>query len=637
MRFPLKSFIPFSLILSISLCGSPAPSRADVLSEAQTRNLWNSPGWLTLGHYKRGLWGLRSQVDEKSFFLASNGKGNPRAELEATIELFSNPPQDPAKDFRCQFPARYQWLKKELGPAGEALQMPTCSALDDWLGRLNSHSVSMIFASAYLNSPASMYGHTFLRLDPKTEGQETLSLLSYSINFAAEANTKNGLVFAYKGLMGGYPGKFATVPYYMKIQQYNNLESRDLWEYRLNLSPEEIRTMLLHLWELGGVYFDYYFLTENCSYQLLPLLEAARPDLKLSSRFHFKAIPMDTVRVMRDVPGLLGPGLLRPSAVRKLMEARSRLSREELEIVEAIGADPEGTLPRRLDEAAPDRKGAVISTAYQYFRFRHHYSRYQDDKTDAEERKLLLAMSGAEIPVDPEIRPGPENESPELAHGSGRAAFLAGVRNGDAVGEIDLRGALHDLLDPLRGYVPDSRLEMFRLVTRYSSSNEKVFVRRFGFVDILSLYPLDRWSKKPSWGFFMGLDSRSDRLDQSWDTLYARLKPSGGVSATLDVAGRKTVFYLLGETDVGAAPGIVFQKGYRVGAGGIGGIAVELLPSLKIWSECDYKNYFFGEEASLFRFRTEAAVTLRESLQLRASYEKNDAIDEFLSGVYLLF
>ena len=86
---------------------------------------------------------------------------------------------------------------------------------------------------------------------------------------------KNGLTFAIQGLIGGYPGTFSVLPYYIKVREYSNLENRDLWEYELNLSPEEIEIFVDHLWELGSTYFAYYYLSENCSYHVLGLLEAS--------------------------------------------------------------------------------------------------------------------------------------------------------------------------------------------------------------------------------------------------------------------------------------------------------------------------------------------------------------------------
>ncbi|MFX4232194.1 DUF4105 domain-containing protein, partial [Aliarcobacter butzleri] len=61
-------------------------------------------------------------------------------------------------------------------------------------------------------------------------------------------------------------------PYYEKIKEYNNLVQRDVWEYDLNLSQEEINKLVLHTWVLKDSYANYYFFKENCSYNVLWLL-----------------------------------------------------------------------------------------------------------------------------------------------------------------------------------------------------------------------------------------------------------------------------------------------------------------------------------------------------------------------------
>ena len=95
------------------------------------------------------------------------------------------------------------------------------------------------------------------------------------------------------------------MPYYLKVREYTDLENRDIWEYELNLSPEEIDRLLMHAWELGPIHFDYYFFDENCAYHLLGLLEAARPDLELTKGFRWWAIPSDTVREVVKQKGLV--------------------------------------------------------------------------------------------------------------------------------------------------------------------------------------------------------------------------------------------------------------------------------------------------------------------------------------------
>ncbi|MEL0631100.1 hypothetical protein V6256_16205, partial [Psychromonas aquatilis] len=46
--------------------------------------------WLQLGHYHSNFFGGgESEVDEDSFFIASEGKTNPAAQLQATLDAFN--------------------------------------------------------------------------------------------------------------------------------------------------------------------------------------------------------------------------------------------------------------------------------------------------------------------------------------------------------------------------------------------------------------------------------------------------------------------------------------------------------------------------------------------------------------------
>ena len=102
-----------------------------------------------------------------------------------------------------------------------------------------------------------------------------------------------------------YRGFFSTIPYYLKVREYRDIENRDIWEYRLNFTEHRVRRLLMHAWELGNASFDYYFFKENCSYHLLALLDYADPTLHLADEFLFWTVPADTVRVIASKPGLV--------------------------------------------------------------------------------------------------------------------------------------------------------------------------------------------------------------------------------------------------------------------------------------------------------------------------------------------
>ncbi len=134
-----------------------------------------------------------------------------------------------------------------------------CNELENFLKALSPRSATLVFPTAYMNSPASMFGHTLIRID----GDYQSRLISYAINYAANTGDEGGISYLIKGLFGYFKGYFSILPYYEKIEEYNDLDMRDMWEYELNLSEDEVRRMVLHIWELKDIYSYYYFFDEK--------------------------------------------------------------------------------------------------------------------------------------------------------------------------------------------------------------------------------------------------------------------------------------------------------------------------------------------------------------------------------------
>jgi len=227
---------------------------------------------MNLGHYRAsGLVqkGFTSSVDDAHFFYAPDGKTSPQHELDATLAAFFTTQATGNEHALCRFPARFNWLAEHLQINTGRLPAVNCSDYAAWRGLIHAESVTMVFPTYQLNSPSSMFGHTLLRLDP-ADDENWSDWLSYAVNFGANiTNSDNSMSYAWKGLTGGYPGQFIVTPYFKKIQEYNRIEHRVIWEYKLNLSVAETQIMINHLWELKTINFDYYFYDENCSYRLL--------------------------------------------------------------------------------------------------------------------------------------------------------------------------------------------------------------------------------------------------------------------------------------------------------------------------------------------------------------------------------
>ena len=112
---------------------------------------------------------------------------------------------------QCRYPARYAWLRNELAIDPAGLPQADCRRYEKWKDQINPESVSLVFASSYLNNPSSMYGHTFLLLKKKGHSSQE-RLVDYAVNYAADLEKDNGFLYAMKGLMGGYHGRFSTFP-----------------------------------------------------------------------------------------------------------------------------------------------------------------------------------------------------------------------------------------------------------------------------------------------------------------------------------------------------------------------------------------------------------------------------------------
>ena len=357
-----RPFFFFPLLLLLLLPSPAWPGTDGYLAElketAARRRLQDDRYWDILLFYKPAAGGRKSLVDDPKFFLAPDGKHDPGTELTATIEaFFDNTLSPPA---RCRFPARYEWLKGTLPIDETRLPATECPRLDNTLRIINAKSASLIFSSGHMNAPASMFGHTFLRLD----GDYESPLLSYAVNYAATIDRRDGgVAYAFKGLFGFYPGYFSILPYYTKVREYASMEQRDLWEYRTNLTEAEVRRMTLHVLEMEGIYSDYYFLDENCSYDLLFLLEAARPSVDLTDRHRgFFVTPIDTLRSVLAA-GLIDNVVFRPSEARKIRRKAEGADPAEIDLAKALASGDAAPRRRRLEglAAGPARLGSSTS------------------------------------------------------------------------------------------------------------------------------------------------------------------------------------------------------------------------------------------------------------------------------------
>jgi hypothetical protein len=579
-HLPVCLFI-LCLPCAVSAGEHPDSYRMQLFEKSRQTGISLERGWRVLLHYPDEAGG-KSTIDDPAFFLATDGKTDPDSELQATLEGFFAPAELGDKHPRCRFPAREAWLAARLEIDTDRLAQPACSERDDYLRKLNPRSASIMFPAAYMNSPASMFGHTFIRIDGDYESE----LLSYAVNYAARTVEENGFVYAWKGLFGNYNGYFSILPQYVKIQEYSSLEHRDIWEYRTNLTPAEVRRMGQHVWELGNIYSEYYFFDENCSYNLLFLLEAARPTVHLTDRTAPIVVPLDTIALARSA-GLLTTTGYRPSQGRRIRAITRRMTGDDIRMAQQL-AGPLAIPPSSTRGLETERRIRILDLSVELLQY--SYAKEKIDQ-DSYRKRILPLLNERSTLGGQKTDPYPITVpvEPEQGHPTNRFSLGGGVSGGSGFAALGFRPAYHSLEDPGDGYVEGAQIQFLDTSLRYFFDREYLQLQRLSFVDIVSLSEFESIFSRTSWKVTAGLDQVSK--ENGNDVLVFRLNTGGGLTLSSELLG---MVYGLCEVDGNLGPGL--RDWYALGFGFSAGIVRNLGSRVQLHLNGSSTWYPLGEE-----------------------------------------
>ncbi len=582
-----RAWLTSLIVLPLFFCApfpatASAPENAaylsELIAEASRLQLAQTPQWRYLLHYKKSLLGgLESESDDPAFFTAGTGKHDPQAELEATLRSFFSAQNWGQKDepAQCAFIARYEWLNAQLHFDPQRLAPLPCPAFDKWYAGINPGGLTLVFPSAYINNPSSMFGHTLLRVDAPEQNENT-RLLSYAINYGAETGRDNGIAFAIKGIFGGYYGGLGIGPYYKKVREYSDFESRDIWEYQLAFSQDEIRRLLAHVWELRGVRFKYYFFDENCSYMILVLLDVARPDLALSDQLRGWVIPSDTLRLVSGKPGLVKEVVYRPAVGTRLAWLAASLPDDAQNKALALANGEQSIVDFLEEPREPQQQADILLLAHDYVRY--EFLAQRRDKAVAAPLSLKLLKARSRIaearPPTPVPRPV---ATPEQGHATGMIQAGLLRENNDDYLQLRLRPAYHDLLDNDDGYVPGAQIDFLNIAARYNTAREKLELDAFTLVDIVSLTPRSRFFHPISWRVQASWQRRLLPNTNSPSSLAFTLDGGGGLA--LRPSDNLLLFALL---DAALLVNDSFKYDFSAGLGAETGLLLQITPRWKL-------------------------------------------------------
>ena len=501
-----KSRCKFLLLLALLVTSAHADNSSlltQLQKQATQQKLWQQSEWINLLHFEGNGEtpdDFKSSIRDKHFFLAEDGSNNAETELRATIAGFYDTKLKDDQNPQCIYIARFNWLKNKLDIEPASLPAVNCKKYINWRKNIQPERVTLIFPTYHLNSPSSMFGHTLLRLDPGIDKGDS-KWLSVAVNFGANTpDGENSLLYAYKGLAGGYPGLFVTDYYYKKIQEYNRIEHRDIWEYRLNLTPEETELMVTHLWELQDINFDYYFFDENCSYRLLELLEVARPGTELTDEFIITAIPIDTVKAIQKV-GMIESLEYRPARATTLSYMLEQIPEQHHEIAIQLSKNIETSKSPAFTNLTKDEQRELIEIAYTYLRYQQA-EEGRDPAIAKQSFQLLKLRNTYPKSKNPTV---PAPVSPDKGHGSKRTSFALGKRLDNYYGEFGFKMSFHDLEDNEEGFLQGAQINIGSLQIR-AEENETIRLYKLDLIDIFSLAPRTEFFKPVAWRVYTGFE-----------------------------------------------------------------------------------------------------------------------------------
>jgi len=528
----------FILVLMILVAGSPA-------SGGEVFQLSAHPTWHKLLHLDPKT--HQSKVISNDFFLEKSMPWSEAKELQATIAVLKQGEKQ-RQTVMCQFPARYKWLSNQLKLPSIDKDLKHCIKLKRWLG--NNDEVSLILVSGYLGNPASTFGHALLKLQSAAD-QDKNKLMDAAVNYGAVTpKDEPTLKYVYKGLFGGYEATYLDQYYHTQELMYSRLESRDMWEYKLNLSREQSVFLMFHIWELLGKKFRYYFLDENCAYQLMDLLQLVIDDALVPPDVVWY-VPAEGFRRLEALDkkykkqgkeGLIKSKTFLPSSQRKLNYQLAQLNETELAVMRSLmQEDALVDVPTEIKDLSQTSKMHILDAGLSYYNYRLIQLGLKSSEANKRlKRQVLLARFAlpveqvklAEVPY----QASPTQSSAPFLFGAGIAyasfeksylRFHSALYHQDSSGNNNLRGdelVLFDGSMGVAGQQHDIFLESFDFIRIRKLNNNRMLVRS------------DEWA----WQMRFGLQKERKKNGLKYDGLF-----SFGVGKTVMLNGSVSLYGMI--------------------------------------------------------------------------------------------
>ena len=482
----LRSTLAILLCIIAFTCSAAAKTDKDTLTM-----LSSHPIWIKLLHLEptTGIGSSRkSTISSPDFFISDANNQDALVELQATLSaLLDTKLVDEDNNVQCKFPARTIWLRRQLPNILKHMPKVSCSKFEKWSKAGKTHSLSIVYASGFLGNPASFYGHTLLKLN-SSDNKDTTPLVDISVNYGALVpDNENPLVYIFKGIFGGYDGAFSHIEYFYHNHNYGETELRDLWEYELELTKEQVDFILAHTWEVLGKSYTYYFFRENCGFRMAELFELIE-DIDITPENPVWTMPQSIIQKLAEVKvddkPLVRSVVRSPSRQSRFYEAYESLNSNEKKLVEFIIVNNGRIGTSKFAQQPNQSKHRVLDTLLHYYQFlRTKHKDTQIEIESAYRRVLAKRFSlpqGKAVFQEQTVNPPHQGRFPSLT----RVSILNSSEAGRTM-ELTLRPAYYDELDAEETHITNASLKMGQL--KFMHRDNKTSLRQLDLIDLNSL------------------------------------------------------------------------------------------------------------------------------------------------------
>jgi hypothetical protein len=393
----------------------------------------------------------------------------------------------------CEFPARFLYLHSVLN-LNFVYNYDKCEDLSNFVKSFDKKNISIAITSEYYNAPSSAFGHIMLLFHNMIKPE----LDSSVVHFSALSKNEDFVSYSMNGLTGNYAGFFFKEPLFKKYNEYSNVEQRYIFVHPLILSDYQRKLLIFHLYELQKARFKYYFLTENCGYQINKLLQIV---------FQVKG-KVPTLYFLPSEVLLNNLAFIKPAIVLPPLSVRAKSSIDSLSLDEHIYFNKiisDDIDKPKVDKSLSEKlkKSLVLYSQYQFRKNNNVLSSYKDIQ--------LLSVSGLDS-VDTTIKPV---YSPALKPSPRRFSigFFKAGSNGSSSAVMSFRPLLVDLNDFQNHSLHESNFNILNTEVKYEQS--KILLQRLDIIDLKLITNYDRYFTNPSWFLNAGINRENSLNDYS--------------------------------------------------------------------------------------------------------------------------